>query len=228
MSGRLGPSGLRARHQRNMTKRNKAGRWWDQGTLVERQKRKLVERIEDMAKRMSRTERHKAHQRKVEGHKQRLREEMQDGGHIYGKEWLREAIRSGDSAYAEAIEEMLGEIGRHNREHPPDFPRRGVDDHMDRMRDLESRRREARDLERVAGIAESARKKAAGIGGGLFATAAPEPEPEEDEGPDPAQEEYEQQRRALMGHGLLSRTPAPPQQPRKKKRRGYVPPPFVG
>ncbi len=177
--------------------------------------------------RQTRQQRQQEHRRKVEGHKARIREEMQSGGHIYGPEWYREAIRSGDSAHAEAIEEMLGEINAHNREHPPDYPRQEVDDHMDRMRDLESRRREARDNERAAGIAEAARKKAAGIGGGLYATAAPEPEPEDDE-PDPAQEEYEEQRRALMGYGLLSRTPAPPQEGRKKRRRGYVYPPFVG
>ncbi len=178
--------------------------------------------------RQTRQQRQMAHKREVENHKQRLREEMRGGGHIYGREWYREAVRSGDAAHAEALEEMMGEIDRHNRDNPPEFPRRRMDDHMDRMRDLESRRREARDLERAAGIAESARKKAAGIGGGLYATTESEPEEEYDE-PDPAQEDYEQQRRTLASHGILSRTPAPPQQTnRKKKRRGYVYPPFVG
>ena len=51
MSGRLGPSGLRARRQRNMTKRNRAGRWRGRGTLVEMQKKELAKRIEDMARR---------------------------------------------------------------------------------------------------------------------------------------------------------------------------------
>jgi hypothetical protein len=163
----------------------------------------------------------------VEGHKARIREELRSGEHIYGREWYREAVRNCDSAHAEALEELLQEIDVHNRTHPPDFPRRRVDEHLDDMRDLESRRREARDLERAAGIVEGARKKAAGIGGGLYATPQPEPEPEEDEGPDPEAEEYEGRRRTLMGHGLVSRTPAPPQQTnRKKKRRGYVYPPF--
>ena len=88
--------------------------------------------------------------------------------------------------------------------------------------------REARDLERAAGIAEGARRKAAGIGGGLYATADPEPEPEMDDEPDPEAEEHEGRRRTLMGYGLVSRMPSPPAEPRKKKRRGYSYPPFVG
>ena len=179
--------------------------------------------------RQTRAQRHEAHRREVEAHKQRLREEMRTGGHIYAQEHYREAVREGEHARAEAIEQMLGEISRHNREHPPDFPRQKVDDHLDRARDLESRRREARDLERTAEIAEGARKKAAGIGGGLYATAAPEPEPEEDDESDPAQDEYEDRRRTLASYGILSRTPAPPAEPqRKKKRKGYSYPPFVG
>lgn len=177
--------------------------------------------------RMSRAERHEAHRREVDGHKRRLREEMKTGGHIFAQEWYREYVRDGDHAAAEAIEEMLGEIARHNREHPP-APNFGMDDGRDRARDLERRRQEARDLERAAGIAEAARKKAAGIGGGSFATAEPEPEME-DEGPDPEAEAHEDRRRALASHGLLSRTPAPPQETnRKKRRKGYSYPPFAG
>ena len=179
--------------------------------------------------RKTREQRQAAHQRKVEAAKADIRRMMHDGEYLYPDRAYRRAIREGDHAGAEALEEILPEINRHNREHSPDFPRREVDDHLDYVRDLESRRREARDNERAAGIAEGARRKASRIGGGLYATVSePEPEPEDDE-PDPAQEEYEQQRRALASHGLLSRTPAPPQESRKKKRRkGYTYPPFVG
>ena len=178
-----------------------------------------------MAKRTSRTERHEAHRREVEGHKRRLREEMQDDGHIYGREWYREAVRKGDAPYAEALDELMGEIDRHNRDNPapPNF---GMDDGRERAQDLDSRRREARDIEKAAGIAEAARKKAAGIGGGVFATAEPEPEEIEDDEPDPQAVEYEQQRRTLASHGLVSRMPAPPQEGRRKRRRGYSYPPF--
>lgn len=178
---------------------------------------------------MSRQERQTAHRQEVEAHKQRLREIMRDGGHVYGREWYREAVRNGDSAHAEAIEEMTGEINRHNREHPA--PRNfGIgDDHMDRMRDLESRRREARDYERAAEIAEGARKKAAGIGGGL-AAANRNTEPEsEDDGPSREAEEHEGLRRELGSLGVLSRTPlAPGSERRSKKRKRYTPPPFAG
>ena len=182
-----------------------------------------------MAKRMSRAERHEAHRREVEAAKRRIRRAMQDGEHLYPQKAYQQAVRDGDHAGAEAIEEMLGEINAHNREHSPNFPRREVNEHLDYARDLESRRREARDNEKAAEIAEGARRKAAGIGGGVFATAAPQPEPEEDEGPDPEAEGHEQRRRALASYGLLSRTPAPPQEGRKKKKRkGYSYPPFVG
>ncbi len=226
MSGRLGPSELRARRKRDLTKRNKVRRWRGQRTLVEMQKKKSAERIDDMA-RKTRAEREQQHRRKVEAAKCNIRRMMRDGEHLYPQKAYQRAVRDGDHAGAEALEEMLGEINAHNREHLSDFLRREVDDHTDRMRDLESRRQEARDLERAAEIAEGARRKAAGIGGGLYATSVPEPEPEEDE-PDPVQGDYEDRRRTLMRHGLLSRTPAPPQEGRRKRRRGYTYPPFVG
>lgn len=177
--------------------------------------------------RKTRAERQATHQKAVEAAKRKIRRMMQDGEHLYPDKAYRRAVRDGDHAEAEALEEMMGEINRHNRQLPPDYPRKEIDDHTDRARDLERRRQEARDNERAAGIAEAARKKAAGIGGDSYAIATPEPEPEEDE-PDLRAEEYEDRRRTLMGLGLVSRMPAPPQQPRKKKRRGYSYPPFVG
>ena len=117
--------------------------------------------------RKTRTERQAAHRRKVEAAKADIRRMMHDGEYLYPDKAYRRAVREGDHAGAEAIEEMLPGINAHNRQLPPDFPQREVDDHLDYARDLESRRREARDLERAADIAEGARKKAAGIGGGL-------------------------------------------------------------
>ena len=181
-----------------------------------------------MAKRMSRTERHAAHRKAVEAEKAELRQAMRGGGHHYFAEWYRHYRKAGDTVVVDAMEEMWDELVRHDRDNPapPNF---GMDDGYERARDLKRRRQEARDNEKAADIAESARRKAAGIGGGVFATAAPEPEMEEDDEPDPEAEKYEDRRQTLMGYGLLSRTPAPPQESqRKKRRRGYHGPPFVG
>lgn len=177
--------------------------------------------------RKSQAQRHEAHRKAVEAEKRELRQAMKGGGHHYFAEWYRHHRKAEDAVVVEAMEEMWDELARHDRDNPapPNF---GMDDGRERARDLESRRREARDLERVAEIAEGARRKAAGVGGGVFATATPEPEEEYDE-PDLQAEEYEGRRRTLASHGLLSRTPAPPQETnRKKKRRGYHGPPFVG
>ena len=176
---------------------------------------------------MSRTERHEAHRKAVEAEKSELRETIRGGGHHYFADWYRHYRKNGDIAVVDAMEEMWDELARHDRDNPA--PRNyGKDDGRDRARDLKRRRQEARDNERAAGIAEGARRKAAGIGGGVFATAAPEPEPEEDDEPDQEAEEYEGRRRALASYGLLSRTPAPLQESQRKKRRGYKYPPFVG
>ena len=176
--------------------------------------------------RKTRAERQAAHRKAVDAEKRELRQAMRGGGHHYFAEWYRHYQKTGDIVVVDAMEEMWDELAQHDRDNPApsNF---GIDDGRDRGRDLESRRREARDLNRAAEIAEGARRKASGIGGGTFATAVSEPEPEEDE-PDVEAEEYEGRRQTLMRHGLVSRMPAPPQQPRKKKRRGYSYPPFVG
>ncbi len=228
MSDRLAPSELRTRRRRNMTKQDKAAWWRSRGTPVGLQKRKLAERIEDMA-RQTRTERQQDYRREVDAHKQRLREIMADGHYVYAEQWYRQHTRDGEHAAAEAIEEMIAEINKYNREHPAPRNYGMGDDHFERTRDLERRRQEARDNERVAALIEGARRKAAGIGGGLdAANRRTEPEPE-DEGPSSEAEEHEGLRRALGVHGVLSRTPlAPGSERRSKRRKRYTPPPFAG
>ncbi len=177
--------------------------------------------------RQTRTERQQNHRREVDAHKQRLREIMADGHHVYAEQWYRQHTRNGEHAAAEAIEEMLGEINKHNREHSAPRNYGMGDDHFERTRDLERRRQEARDNERVAALIEDTRRKADGIGGGLAAAnRRTEPEPEDD-GPSTEAVEHEGQRRALKGYGLLSRTPAPSQEGRRKRRKRYTPPPFT-
>lgn len=182
-----------------------------------------------MAKRMSRQERTSAHREAVEAEKRGIRRAIKTDGHLYAAEWYREHRRNGDAVTAEAMEEVWDELVRHDREHPAP-PNYGLDEGgLKRTRDRESRRREARDNELVAGIAEEARRKAAGIGGGIYATThRPEPLDEpEDDGPSPEAEEHEGLRRALGGLGILSRTPLAQGSGRKsKKRKRYTPPPF--
>ncbi len=138
--------------------------------------------------RQTREQRQAAHRKAVDAEKAELRQAVRSGGHFYFAEWYRHHRKNGDVAIVEAMEDMWDELAKHDRDNPP--PQNfGMDDGHERMRDLESRRREARDLERVAEIAEGARRKASGIGGGIYATAAPEPEPEE-EYDDPEAEEY--------------------------------------
>ncbi len=227
MSGRLAPSELCTRRRRNMTKQNRSVLWRSRGTPVGLQKRKLAERIEDMA-RQTRTERQQDHRREVEGHKARIREIMADGHYVYAEQWYRQHTRDGEHAAAEAIEEIIAEINKHNREHPAPRNYGMGDDHFERTRDLERRRQEARDNERVAALIEDTRRKADRIGGGLAAAnRRTKPEPE-DEGPSTEAAEHEGLRRALGVHGVLSRTPlAPGSERQSKRRKRYTPPPFT-
>ena len=65
--------------------------------------------------RQTRAQREEAHREAVERHKERIRESMEGGQHIYGEEHFREATRNGDYARADALEELMPEIRRHNK-----------------------------------------------------------------------------------------------------------------
>lgn len=179
--------------------------------------------------RQTRQQRQAAHRKAVKAEKAEIRRAMKRGGHLYAAEWYREYRINGDVVIAEAMEEMWDDLARHDREHPAPRNFAMGEDHFARMRDLERRRQEARDNERAAEIAEGARKKAAGIGGGLLAANRnTEPEPEDD-GLSREAEEHECLRRELGSHGVLSRTPlAPGSERRSKRRKRYTPPPYTG
>jgi hypothetical protein len=116
-----------------------------------------------MPKRKTTEERDREYRAEVERHKRRIRRLMGDGEYLYALEHHNFALREGDFARADALEELAGEIQAHNREVGGGVRQEVADAKRDAAgRDYE--RRKARDLERAGRKVEEGRRTRAALG----------------------------------------------------------------